>query len=61
VQSLADMAAHLVTALAIAALRVGDAAPDFAVQSHTGATVTLKGFAGQKVLLWFYPRASTGG
>ena len=42
-------------------LRVGDPAPDFSATSHTGKTVTLKDYAGQKLMLWFYPRASTGG
>ena len=42
-------------------LNVGDNAPDFEVQDHTGRTVTLSDFAGKRVLMWFYPRASTGG
>ena len=57
------MATVLVLALATAssALRIGDPAPEFAVTSHTGAKVALKDYAGKKVMLWFYPRASTGG
>ena len=43
------------------ALRAGEPAPDFSVVSHTGATVKLSDYAGKKVVLWFYPRASTGG
>ena len=43
------------------ALQVGDPAPDFSATSHTGATVSLKDYAGKKLVLWFYPRASTGG
>ena len=54
------MASLLIT-LALAALRVGDPAPDFTATSHTGGTVSLKDYAGKKVMLWFYPRASTGG
>ena len=42
-------------------LRVGDPAPDFSATSHTGATVTLRDYSGQKLMLWFYPRAGTGG
>ena len=42
-------------------LNVGDAAPEFEVQDHTGKTVRLSDFAGRRVLMWFYPRASTGG
>ena len=37
-------------------LSVGDKAPDFKVQDHTGRTVTLSQFEGQTVVLWFYPR-----
>ncbi len=46
---------------ATAALRVGDVAPDFTVTSHTGTPVSLSEYRGRKVILWFYPRASTGG
>ena len=54
--------AALVVALAVAgALKVGEPAPEFSAVSHTGATVSLKDYAGRKVVLWFYPRASTGG
>ena len=42
-------------------LNVGDAAPEFKVLDHTGNTVTLADFQGERVVLWFYPRASTGG
>ena len=42
-------------------LKVGDPAPDFSATSHTGATVTLKDYAGKRLILWFYPRAGTGG
>lgn len=55
------MAAQLATAMVLSALQVGDQAPSFAVQSHTGQTVSLSDYAGKKVILWFYPRASTGG
>jgi thioredoxin-dependent peroxiredoxin len=42
-------------------LSVGQKAPDFKVQDHTGRTVTLGQFAGQTVVLWFYPKADTPG
>ena len=42
-------------------LDVGDAAPDFEVQDHSGKTVRLADFRGKKVLLWFYPKADTPG
>lgn len=42
-------------------LKVGDSAPDFDVQDHSGNMVQLSSFTGKRVLMWFYPRASTGG
>ena len=42
-------------------LNVGDAAPDFKVKDHTGKEVSLGDFRGKTVVMWFYPRASTGG
>ncbi len=42
-------------------VKVGDKAPDFTAIDHTGKEVSLSDFAGKTVVLWFYPRASTGG
>jgi len=43
-------------------LRVGDRAPDFALQDQNGKTVRLSDFSGKKaVVLAFYIRASTPG
>ena len=42
-------------------LEVGTAAPEFTVAAHDGSTVTLSDFRGKKVVLWFYPKANTGG
>ncbi len=42
-------------------LNEGQAAPDFAVQDHTGRTVRLSDYRGQNVVLWFYPKADTPG
>jgi peroxiredoxin len=42
-------------------LKVGDPAPDFEVTDHRGGRVKLSDFRGKKVLLWFYPKASTPG
>jgi peroxiredoxin Q/BCP len=42
-------------------LRVGDPAPAFKAKAHTGKTVSLDDFAGKRVILWFYPKADTGG
>ena len=42
-------------------LEVGVKAPAFSLQDQDGNTVSLEDFKGQKVLLWFYPKASTPG
>jgi thioredoxin-dependent peroxiredoxin len=42
-------------------LKVGDPAPDFAIEDHTGRLVRLSDFYGQSVVLWFFPRADTPG
>jgi thioredoxin-dependent peroxiredoxin len=42
-------------------LKIGDKAPDFTLTSDEGKEVSLKDFKGKRVLLYFYPRASTPG
>ena len=42
-------------------LKVGDSAPDFDVLDHNGNRVKLGDFRGKKLVLWFYPKADTGG
>ncbi len=42
-------------------LNVGDTAPEFSLQDHRGKTLSLAEFRGRRVLLWFYPKASTSG
>src|SRR4051794_11129187 len=42
-------------------LQVGDKAPSFSVQDHTGKTLSLGSLQGKKVVLWFYPKADTPG
>jgi peroxiredoxin Q/BCP len=42
-------------------LSIGDPAPDFNVQDHTGRTIRLSDLRGRRVLLWFYPKADTPG
>ena len=42
-------------------LQTGTNAPEFALISDTGNTVSLKDFAGQKVVLYFYPKDDTPG
>mmetsp|Transcript_44332 Transcript_44332/g.88598 ORF Transcript_44332/g.88598 Transcript_44332/m.88598 type:complete len:105 (-) Transcript_44332:599-913(-) len=39
----------------------GMRAPSFEGTIHTGETLTSEQLHGHRVLLWFYPRASTGG
>ncbi len=42
-------------------LQPGDDAPAFSLLDQDGNTVSLRDFLGQKVLLWFFPKASTPG
>ena len=42
-------------------LKVGDTAPDFMLPDQNNNNISLSNFSGQKVVLWFYPKASTPG
>ena len=42
-------------------LKEGTKAPGFTLDDQDGNSVSLSDFEGQKVLLWFYPKASTPG
>ena len=42
-------------------LKVGDKAPDFTLQNQDENSVSLADFKNKKVVLWFYPKASTPG
>ena len=42
-------------------LNVGDKAPSFSLPNEHGDMVSLEDFRGKKVVLWFYPKASTPG
>lgn len=42
-------------------LKVGDTAPEFSVKDQDGNLISLKDFKGKKVVLFFYPKASTPG
>ncbi len=42
-------------------LQPGDMAPDFALPTDGGATLTRDGFAGRKLVLYFYPKDDTSG
>ncbi len=42
-------------------LHVGDQAPSFSLQDQHGNLVDLKDFSGEKLLVYFYPKANTPG
>ncbi|BAO56521.1 thioredoxin-dependent thiol peroxidase [Nonlabens marinus] len=42
-------------------LKAGDKAPDFSIPNQDGKTVSLSDFKGKKLVLFFYPKASTPG
>jgi peroxiredoxin Q/BCP len=42
-------------------LQTGDTAPDFTLEADDGSQVTLSDLRGQKVILYFYPKADTPG
>jgi peroxiredoxin Q/BCP len=45
----------------MAYLNVGDKAPDFSVINQDGETVNLSDFKGNKLIIYFYPKADTPG
>ncbi|HTL90264.1 MAG TPA: peroxiredoxin, partial [Leptolyngbya sp.] len=42
-------------------LNVGDTAPDFTVKDTNGNTIKLSDYAGQTVVMYFYPKDDTPG
>jgi peroxiredoxin Q/BCP len=42
-------------------LKVGDKAPEFKLKSDNGTDVSLQDFKGQRVVLFFFPKADTPG
>ncbi len=42
-------------------IQVGDRAPDFTAQTDEGTELSLADTRGQTVVVYFYPRADTGG
>jgi peroxiredoxin Q/BCP len=42
-------------------LEIGTKAPEFSLEDQDGASVSLSDFAGQKVIVYFYPAAGTPG
>ncbi len=56
------MAGFLSTLLGAAELKVGDAAPDFALKGSDGKTYKLSDYKGkQSVVIAWFPKAFTGG
>jgi thioredoxin-dependent peroxiredoxin len=45
----------------MAELQPGADAPAFTLPDQSGSPVSLSDFSGRKVLLFFYPKAGTGG
>src|SRR2546425_10829568 len=45
----------------MAGLEVGDALPDAALTTPDGATINLRDYAGQPLVLYFYPKDDTSG
>jgi peroxiredoxin Q/BCP len=45
----------------VVALQPGDVAPVFTLSDETGSSVSLSDYLGQKVIVYFYPAASTPG
>ncbi len=42
-------------------LEVGTKAPNFTLPNQDGNDVSLSDYSGKKVVLWFFPKASTPG
>lgn len=42
-------------------LEVGTKAPEFTLPDINGNMMSLKDYAGKKLVLWFFPKASTSG
>jgi peroxiredoxin Q/BCP len=42
-------------------LQAGDPAPDFTLENQSGDRISLKDYAGKKLLVYFYPKAMTPG
>ena len=42
-------------------LEIGDNAPDFCLKDQNNNEIHLNDFVGSKVIMWFYPKASTPG
>lgn len=40
---------------------IGSPAPAFTGTTHTGASLSLADYQGKGLVIWFYPKAGTGG
>ena len=54
-------ARHQVQEKAMELIQVGSAAPDFNVTDDSGGSTQLADYRGQKIVLFFYPKADTPG
>ena len=42
-------------------LSIGDKAPDFTLPNYDGKNISLSNLKGKKIIIWFFPKASTPG
>ncbi len=42
-------------------LSIGDKAPDFTLPNYDGKKISLSNLKGKKIIIWFFPKASTPG
>jgi len=42
-------------------LKIGQKVPDFVLKTDSGSELSLKDFAGRRVVLFFFPKADTPG
>tara|TARA_Y100001960_G_C14495167_1_gene738730 strand:+ start:561 stop:704 length:144 start_codon:yes stop_codon:yes gene_type:complete len=42
-------------------LKIGDNAPDFTLSNYDEKTCSLSDYKGKKIVIWFFPKASTPG
>lgn len=60
-RAVAHLLRQAVTGKRGAVLREGTPAPEFTVKDESGRSHSLTDYRGKKVILWFFPRASTPG
>ena len=57
----AALAFALVVAARASVSMIGSPAPAFTGTTHTGASLSLADYRGRGLVIWFYPKAGTGG